>query len=280
MQVDFMLIGAQKCGTTTLANQLASHPGICFCREKEPGYFNSVEDWQAGLDAYHALYEPRPGQLCGEDSTMYTFLPEFDNTHARLHAYNPDLKFIYVMRHPVERVISNYAHRLVRNTVDVPPEEAVFAKPEYVNRSRYGVQLRPYVKLFGRERILLLVFEEYIRAPMATLARIADYLEIDPAGFESALNGATAAHSSTGEYYWGNSVQKFRSTAAGDRLVSLVPDAVRSKTRQMFGRKLDEKPVFSPTLKQLIWRFVEDDVAYVEELMGRRLDIWREGYST
>ncbi len=153
MQVDFMLIGAQKCGTTTLANQLASHPGICFCREKEPGYFNSTDNWQAGLDTYHALYDPRPGQLCGEGSTMYTFLPEFDNTHERLYAYNPDLKFIYVMRHPVERVISNYAHRLVRNTVSVPPQEAVFAKPEYVNRSRYGVQLRPYVKLFGRERI-------------------------------------------------------------------------------------------------------------------------------
>ena len=280
MQVDFMLIGAQKCGTTTLANQLASHPGICFCREKEPGYFNSTEDWQAGLDTYHALYDPRPGQLCGEGSTMYTFLPEFDNTHERLYAYNPDLKFIYVMRHPVERVISNYAHRLVRNTVSVPPQEAVFAKPEYVNRSRYGVQLRPYVKLFGRERILLLVFEEYVRAPMATLERIAHHLDIDPAGFESALNGANAAHSSTGTYYWGNSVQQFRSTAAGDRLASLMPDAVRSRTRQMFGRKLDEKPSFPPSLKQLLWRFAEDDVAYVEQLMGRRLEIWREGYST
>lgn len=280
MLVDFMLIGAQKCGTTTLAHQLASHPDICFCQEKEPGYFNEAEDWASDLDAYHALYDPRPGQLCGEGSTMYTFLPEFDNTHDRLYAYNPDLKFIYIMRHPVERIVSNYAHRLVRNTVNVSPEEAVFAKHEYVNRSRYGVQLRPYVELFGREQILLLIFEEYVHAQATTLERIAQYLDIDPAGFEAALDGEAAAHSSTGAYYWGNSIQKFRSTGAGDRLVSLVPDTVRSRTRQMFGRKLDRKPSFSPALKQLLWRFVEDDVTYVERLMGRRLDIWRDGYST
>ena len=60
--------------------------------------------WEADLASYHALYSPAPGQLCGEGSTMYTFLPEFDKTYERLFAYNPDLKFIYIMRSPVERV--------------------------------------------------------------------------------------------------------------------------------------------------------------------------------
>ena len=52
-------------------------PQVCFCREKEPGYFHQTADWRAGLDGYHALFDPRPGQLLGEASTYYTFFPEF-----------------------------------------------------------------------------------------------------------------------------------------------------------------------------------------------------------
>ena len=104
MRVDFMMIGAQKAGTTSLAAQLAAHPQICFCREKEPGYFHKTDDWTAGLDQYHSLYSPTPGQLCGEASTYYTFFPEFCETHKRLYDYNPALKLIYVVRQPVHVV--------------------------------------------------------------------------------------------------------------------------------------------------------------------------------
>jgi hypothetical protein len=64
--VDFMIIGAQKSGTTSLAAQLADHPQICFSQIKEPGYFNETEDWESGLDRYHQLFDPADGQLCGE----------------------------------------------------------------------------------------------------------------------------------------------------------------------------------------------------------------------
>jgi hypothetical protein len=139
MRIDFVIIGAQKCGTTSLAEQLAQHPQICFSRNKEPGYFHQTEEWQAGLAKYHALFTPRNGQLCGEASTFYTFFPEWRATHKRLYAYNPNLKLIYIMRKPVERVISHYAHDLVRHSVQEPPELAVFKNPAYINRSRYGV---------------------------------------------------------------------------------------------------------------------------------------------
>ena len=72
-RANFMVIGAQKCGTTSLARQLSEHPEICFSDEKEPGFFNSTTDWKLGLEEYHRLYSPSLGQLCGEASTMYTF---------------------------------------------------------------------------------------------------------------------------------------------------------------------------------------------------------------
>jgi len=222
MRVDFMVIGAQKCGTSSLAMQLAAHPEICFSRIKEPGYFQQTEDWQAGLEAYHRLYTPEEDQICGESSTMYTFLPEWLNTHQRLHAYNPELKLIYIMRQPVERIISNYAHRVVRRTVEGPPETAVFANPAYVNRTRYGIQIRPYLELFGRDNIMLLIFEEYIADQPATLEKIAGFLGISPQAYPFE-HESVALHKSTGRWYVSPSLNKLTYSSAVRQTLDIVP---------------------------------------------------------
>ena len=279
-RVDFMVIGAQKSGTTTLALQLDQHPEISFCRIKEPGYFSTTENWAEKLDEYHALYDwSKPG-LRGEGSTMYTFLPEHTGTHQRLHAYNPDLKLIYIMRNPVDRIISNYTHRLVRSTVQDLPEQAVFARPEYINRSRYGVQLRPYLELFGSDQLLLLIFEEYVRAPERTLAQIAAFLDIDAAGFALALARGQAAHRSVGEHHLNPVLQSMRTIAPVDRMLNSVPSGMRTQLRKTFGKKLETRPEFSPELRRLLWQFLEDDVSAVEGFMQRPLDIWRQDIPT
>jgi hypothetical protein len=182
-RVDFMIIGAQKSGTTSLAAQLAEHPQVCFCNEKEPGYFNSTANWKEGLKEYHALYAPAENQICGEASTMYTFLPEFNDTYSRLYEYNPELRLIYLMRDPVERIVSHFAHRVGHGRIKGSPEEHVLTDPHYINRSRYGVQLKPYLQLFGKTKILLLLFEEYVSNQQETLNRVASFLNITPDPF-------------------------------------------------------------------------------------------------
>ncbi|MEZ4515556.1 MAG: sulfotransferase [Chloroflexota bacterium] len=279
MLVDFMVIGAQKSGTTSLANQLADHPSICFCKEKEPGYFHQVSDWRATIDSYHSLYSPEAGQLCGEASTFYTFLPEWPDTHQRLFEYNPDLKLIYIMRHPVERVLSHYTHNLVRDLDTLPSDKAVFASPEYVNRSRYGVQIRPYLELFEREQVLLLIFEEYVRDQVGTLSQIAEFLGIDSAPFTQA--DTEARHKSVGEPYLKyDSVRSFVKTPAFQRLRSAVPESIRQPIRhKLFSNTLETKPELTAETRKLLWRLLEDDVLTIEKLLDRRLDLWRQGYT-
>jgi hypothetical protein len=277
--VDFMIIGAQKCGTTSLAEQLARHPQICFCRTKEPGFFNQTTDWQRQLADYHRLYTPMDGQLCGEASTMYTFFPEHRQTHERLHAYNPQLKLIYIMRQPVERIISNYAHEVVRRTVKAGPEAVVFQDPGYVNRSRYGLQLRPYLELFPREQLLPLIFEEYIANQVQALAQIADFLGIAVNSFVAA--GEVHAHKSVGESQLKSETLRSVVRTEGFQAVrNLIPPAIRQPIRRVFSTTIEEKPHFSAQLRRDLWRLVEDDVCFVEELLGRRLERWRQGYDS
>ena len=272
MRVDVMLIGAQKSGTTSLAQQLDSHPGICLSSEKEPAFFNTQEDWRAGLSQYHALFAPTPGQLCLEASTMYTFLPEFGGTHERIHAYNPNVKLIYVMRDPVERMLSNYAFRRVRRLTSDSPEVALLRDPTFVNRSRYGMQLRPYLELFPAEQVHLMVFEEHVADPTRSLKEVGAFLGIE--GDEFGPTGAATRHASTGESRLSDRGRRLKRHPLAGKAISALPSPLRRVVGRGFRTTLEQKPTVTPELRQRLHRLVEDDVAQVEEWLGRPVDAW------
>ncbi len=85
MPPDFIIIGAMKCGTSTLYEQLAAQPGVFMCTPKEPNFFSDDRIYANGLDWYRGLFAPAPaGALCGEASTHYTKLPTHPATLERL----------------------------------------------------------------------------------------------------------------------------------------------------------------------------------------------------
>lgn len=278
MRADFILIGAQKSGTTSLATQLAAHPEVCFAKVKEPGYFNDSSDWRTGLARYHSLYMPQPGQLCGEASTMYSFLPEYVDTHMRLYEYNPDLKLIYMMRQPVKRIFSHYTHNLVRSLEKDEPQTAMLSDPRYINRSRYAVQIRPYIELFGRQNVLMLIFEEYVADQDATLRQVAEFLGILSEDFSGM--DTSPKHKSVGTPYLKSPlIEKWAGSVIFQSLRSYIPASIRQPIRyRFFSNRLDEAPLFSPKLMHMLWQFLVDDVASIEKIVGRRLDCWREGF--
>ena len=274
-----MIIGAQKSGTTSLAHQLSALPEVNFCSVKEPGFFNSTANWSDELSRYHSLFSVPAGRLSGEGSTMHTFLPQYPQTAERIHAYNPQMKLMYIMRDPVERAISHFAHRTGHGRTRDAIGDVLFRNPIYIDRSRYAVQLRPYLELFPREQILLLIFEEYISNQRQALEQVSGFLGISkPAGpdWEDGLHG----NPSVGEYRWGDSAQKIRRSGMGRAVRRVLPASLRRMMRTSLGHRLESKPALNYDQKLLLWRFLEDDVAAVESLLGRRLDIWRANYST
>ena len=194
------------------------HPELSLCQQKEPHHFSKSSNWESGLAKYHAHFSPQGGQLCFEASTSYSFWPEYAETSNRLFAYNPDLKFIYLLRHPVERIVSHYLHRLRRGKVLRRPRAEVLGNPIYVNRSRYGTQIRPYLDLFPSEKVLILIFEEYIESPMTTFQRVAEFLDVSPQDFaavETTPKHVSQQHGFTGERFLGAIQRRLGSAPSG-----------------------------------------------------------------
>ena len=107
---NFIIIGAAKSATTTLANALKRHPDIFISKPKEPKFFG--RNYAKGWDWYASIFRKGEGTpLRGEASTMYaSHLRDFRKTPKLLSIYLPEIKLIYIVRHPLERIVSQWRH--------------------------------------------------------------------------------------------------------------------------------------------------------------------------
>ncbi len=174
---DFIIIGAMKSATSTLHTQLSLQPGIFMSTPKEPNYFSDDEQYARGEAWYRGLFaDANKGDLCGESSTHYTKLPDYPHTVERMAAYLEQPKLIYVMRHPVDRLVSHYIHQWTQNVIKCDINEAIDRYDELIAYSRYVMQLQPYFEQFGCENVLPVFMEAIKVQPQQQLERVARFI--------------------------------------------------------------------------------------------------------
>ena len=175
-----MIVGAMKSGTSTLYKILDAHPKISFSKEKEPHFFSKSENWKANLESYHKLFQGNDNQLFGEGSTTYTFSPHMNQTiYDDIYEYNPNMKFIYIIREPISRSVSHYVHIYERSYINIPFKEALKRVPLLTDINNYYQQIEPYIKRFGRKNVLILEFSEFMSNQALKMKEVADFLAID-----------------------------------------------------------------------------------------------------
>ena len=153
MLPNFIIIGAEKSGTTTLAKILSDHHEIFMSIPKEPRFF-SDHNWDKGLKWYERLFDNAIGfKAIGEASVAYTWAPESVGTPQRIYDTLGEIKFIYIIRNPLERTISHYRHALFCNWMkkSTSIEDALKITPALIDCSKYFYQLEQYLKYFFRE---------------------------------------------------------------------------------------------------------------------------------
>ena len=178
----FLVIGAMKCGTTSLYYYLAEHPEIGMSRRKETDFFLDAHgNWGRGRDWYARQF-PEGAPERGECSPNYTKRHLFGGVPGRIASICPDVKLIYLVRDPIERTVSHYL-----GSCQEGREERSFAaavadveQSNYVLTSRYHWQLQPYFDSFAEENLLVLSTEALGAAPAEALRRIYRFLGVDP----------------------------------------------------------------------------------------------------
>ena len=180
---NLFIIGAQKCGTTSLHHYLAAHPEIFLSEPKEPGYFvPEIDYYPRDREWYLGLFEGAGNRRwVGESSTHYTKLPVFQGVVERIADFVDEApRFIYLMRDPVERAVSHYWHDLRKFHEHRPIEEAFRERVDYRAFSDYPMQLAPYFERFGRDSVYTLTFEEMVRSPEPIVRSILEWLGLEP----------------------------------------------------------------------------------------------------
>lgn len=177
---DFLIIGAMKSATSTLHEQLALQPGFFMSTPKEPNFFSDDDIYGMGIDWYSNLFvKAEPGDICGESSTHYTKLPDYPLTLERMHAYLPSLKLIYVVRHPIDRLISHYMHQWSQNVIKTDINQAIDEFDELINYSLYSMQIVPFIEQYGAENIHIVFSEAFRVRPQYELEKVAKFLGYD-----------------------------------------------------------------------------------------------------
>lgn len=174
---DFVIIGAMKSATSSLYKQLVEQPGIFMCTPKEPNFFSDADQYAKGMAWYSGLFANAPeGSLLGEASTHYSKLPTHPKTVERLKEHLPHACFVYVMRHPVDRLVSHYMHEWSTGVYHCGIEEAINKYPELIAYGRYAMQLEPYFEAFGHDAVLPVFFDRLVSEPQAELERICRFI--------------------------------------------------------------------------------------------------------
>jgi hypothetical protein len=209
---DFVIVGAQKAGTTSLYAYLRAHPRVLPAASKEVHFFDTCA-WDAGPETYRANFPMRAHMrlarrlrgaevITGEATPYYLYHPLAPE---RLAATAPDTKIIILLRDPVERTLSHYWHEVRGKRETLPVREALEAEGDrlrgreaalvagqppcqhldhrnfsYRARSRYSQQVAKYLRLFPAEHVLVLQSEKLFSDDPEVKQRLAEFLGLPP----------------------------------------------------------------------------------------------------
>ena len=275
---DFIIVGAQKCGTTTLHYALGKHPRVFTSNPKELNFFEDDDNYARGIDWYASFFERSPSySTAGEASPEYF---HYECVPRRIAETLPDAKIIVLLRNPVDRAYSGYWHSVREAGERLTFEEAIEIEGQrilespfnmkfysYVHRGDYFRQLKPYFDLMGRSRVLVMISEEYFANPRPHLKQVTDFLDVGCDNeFLDKVHGVVR-----------NEGRSMRS-AKVQRLYPHLRTRIRLLARVLYRmnkRKQGYPPMAQSTRLRLLERF-DESIVRLEELLNRDLSPWRD----
>lgn len=182
---DFIIIGAQKSGTTTLSYNLNYHPGIYVARtEKRPElhFFNHEKYWELGPEWYKGHF-PKGSLIQGEKTPEYLFS---DKCHKRMHQLVPNAKLIILLRNPVDRAYSQWNHynqvskqkKIDFNWQQCSFKEGIRSRVDLIDRGKYMNQIKKLLMFYPRDQVHIGIAEKLKNDPHSEFNNILSFLDV------------------------------------------------------------------------------------------------------
>lgn len=305
------LVGAPRCGTTSIAKMLSRHPEICFSRPKEIYYFDRVradspeQIQQDYLNRYFRHFDPALHRIAAEGSVSYLYHPE---ALERIQAIRPDARFIVTVRNPVE-MLRSYHFRLLYLLEEDEEDfhvawdlQEARARGEHIPtrctdplRLRYrdvaslGTHVERLLDIAGRERSLILIAEDMATDPVNTCVRLLRFCGVNDevAAIPSIRSEDPFPHSFKSRTYRWRWLQQLLYKPPTAVLSAVARSEVRRGVRPARIKQLHKKlarfnwvkrqpPRFPPDFKEGLVREFTGEVRKLEALTGRDLSAWRQ----
>jgi hypothetical protein len=268
----FVVIGAAKCGTTTLHAALAAHPDVAMSVPKEPNFFSDESRYQLGWDWYESCFpDAQQARAIGEASVVYSQRHTYPDTAARIAADLPDARLVYVVRHPFDQVESHWAEWR-KHEPQARPFNYVVGRGGFLKGASYWYQLSAFKEHFPDEQLKVVFLEDLLAAPDAVMAEIQCFIGVEPVdglwletGPRNVTKGSRVPRKLPA---W--VPQAFKSHAVRDRLPGLLGRAlVRANTRSL-------PPIsWDPATERTAQRTLQPDVTALLAATGKPAGYWR-----
>ena len=278
---NLIIIGGLKGGTTSIHHYLGLHPEIQMSKPKELNFFVTELNWDLGLDWYASRFDDR-FKVRGESSPHYTNLPRYDGVVERIKTHCPDAKLIYMVRDPIKRILSHWMHATgagyeTRDMVTVLSDP----NTQYVNRSRYWMQLQPYLERFDRSQIEVITQEELQADRDGTMRKAFAYAGVDE-NFTSEQfdrEWEKSAAKSGDKYQLMEKLIKLPGFRSFDRNFDRLPERMRWIVEKVV-HDPDKPPAPKPVLPDDLFdslrgRFAEE-VPELQKFAGREFAGWND----
>jgi hypothetical protein len=274
MLPNFLIIGSQKSGTTSLYHVLRQHPQVFMPERKEVNFFFLEQEYQRGTGYYQHYFAPAPPEALavGEASPGYICHPQAPK---RILQLLPDTKLILTVRNPIDRAYSQYwdnrrslsEPRTFRQAVEIALEATYHPdRLGYFSRGTYIQYIQRYLADFPRENLLVLPFDDLRHSPGSFYRRIFQFLGADPDFHTTAMTTSfnPAAVWENPLYRW------FFSQPARTRM---LPARLRRLT--FFGKRTPwQYPAMDPDLRQTLVEFYQPWNTQLGDFLGRDLSHW------
>lgn len=277
---NLFLIGAQKSGSTTLASQLVQSADVAYYAQKEPNIF-SLPELEACRQRLQLLRRPRPAEpkWLLDASVDYSRYPLFPKTaeHIFRLANGPGLRFIYLVRDPVERTISHYFWNRQNFGETLELWDALESDHRYTTGSQYDVQIERYRAFFPMESFLFVKSEDYFSDIEGTCQSILAWLGArEPNLLDTSKRLASTDKDETRAALFPRFNRLVRSNKQVLRLAkSLIPQKHHVGLNRLLSRAVPRPPIRDEVKREIYARYFADTVDRTEQLTGLDLSDWR-----